>query len=89
MVQIGFYANFSIVSGGNDKITSAWGGTLFAGGACSQTVPGASIVKGTESSTGKAVAGLTAQATMCGTSFTTNFPTYLHVGGNRADHVYS
>lgn len=89
VVQIGFYANFSIVSGGNDKITNVWGGTLFAGGACSQSVPPAQIIKGTESSTGKAIAGLTAQATMCGTMFNVSFPTYLHVGGNRADHVYS
>ncbi|WP_449407228.1 hypothetical protein [Microbacterium maritypicum] len=89
VVQLGFYANFSIVSGGNDKITSVWGGTLFAGGACSQSVPSPTIVKGTESSTGKAVAGLTAQATMCAINQTVNFPSYLHVGGNRADHVYS
>nr|BFF09228.1 hypothetical protein GCM10025699_05310 [Microbacterium flavescens] len=89
VVQLGFYANFTISKTGYDKITSAWSGTLFAGGACSQNVPEARVVKGTESSTGKAVAGLTAQATMCATSFTVNFPSYLHVGGNQATHVYS
>lgn len=89
-VQMGFYANFSIVSGGNDKITSVWGGTLFAAGACGQSVPAPTIIKGTESSTGKAIAGLTAQATMCPPlPATVNFPSYLHVGGNQAQHVYS
>jgi hypothetical protein len=89
VVQMGFYADFTIAKGAYDKITSAWGGTLFAGGACGQTVPEARIVKKSESSTGKAVAGLTAQATMCGTGFTVNFPSYLHVGGNRATHNYN
>lgn len=90
LVQLGFYANFSINSGANnDQITTVWGGELFAGGGCSQSVPTASIVKGTESSTGPAVAGLTAQATTCVTNGTINFPSYLHVGGNQATHVYS
>src|SRR5690606_24068857 len=90
VVQLGFYANFSIVRGGNDKITSVWGGTLFAGGACAQHVPAPTITKGTGSSTGKATAGLTAQAAICPpVPGTVNFPSYLHVGGNQAQHVYS
>lgn len=89
LVQLGWYANFSIVSGGSDKITSAWGGSLWATGACSQEVPEARVIKGTESSTGKALAGLTAQASMCAVPGVVNFETYLHVGANRANHVYS
>lgn len=89
LVSSGFYANFTINASGYDKITSVWGGSFTAGGACSASVPAPSIVKGTESATGKAVAGYTPVATMCGLPYTTSFPSYLHVGGNQATHVYS
>lgn len=89
-VQLGFYADFSIVAGSyNDKITSVWGGSMFAAGACSQSVPSPTIVKKVETATGAAKAGLTAQATMCAINQTMNFPSYLHVGGNKAQHIYS
>jgi hypothetical protein len=87
-VQSGFKANFTINASGHDKITSVWAPSFTALGACGANVPDPRIVKGTESSTGKATAGYSPTATMCVTGYTTSFPSYLNVGGNRATHHY-
>ncbi|PPH24831.1 hypothetical protein [Rathayibacter toxicus] len=88
-VQSGFYANFTITTNGPDAITSVWGGSFTALGSCSQSVPDVTIVTGRENAAGHAIAGYAPQATMCLTNYSTSFPSYLHVGADSAQHVYS
>lgn len=88
LVQSGFRANFTINRSGYDSISAVWAPSFTALGACSASVPTPAVVKAKESSTGKAVAGYTPSATMCVTGYTTTFPSYLHVGGNQATHVF-
>lgn len=89
VVSLNFKANFSIVSGGYDRITLAWSFTYSIGAACSASIASSGIVKGTESATGKAIAGFVVNAQMCGVPFSQTFPSYLYVGSNKALHEYS
>lgn len=87
-VAMSFYASFTYVTPGYDRIKEVWGAGWSIGGACGTNQNYFGIQKMYENSSGPARARLEVQAQMCGIPYSTTFFLQLTVGAGGAQYSY-
>ncbi|GAB3142458.1 hypothetical protein [Marisediminicola antarctica] len=88
LVSMSFYASFTYVTPGYDRIDEVWGARYTIGGACSTNRNFFGIQKKYENVYGPARARLEVQAQVCGVPYTTTFFLQLTVGSGGAQYTY-
>ena len=88
LVSMSFYASFTYVTPGYDRIDEVWGATYTIGGACSTNRNYFGIQKKYENAYGPARARLEVQAQVCGVPYSTTFFLQLTVGSGGAQYTY-
>lgn len=87
LVSMSFYASFTYVTPGYDRIDDVWGAAYTIGGACSTNLNYFGIQKKYENAYGPARARLEVQAQACG-GYSTTFFLQLTVGSGGAQYTY-